>query len=121
MLVGGRGGGGGCCCCLLLLLVVVLLLLLLLMLLLLVLLLHRRRTQTTQTRKCAHGGVFRRRRYIPQTSLVAAPAPCIPPRPPRNHYHETGEITRRDGETASWRRGGVSPPFLFCAISEVSS
>ena len=63
----------------------------------------------------ASAAVFRRRRYIPQTSLVAAPAPCIPPRPPRNHYHETGEITRRDGETASWRRGGVllSPPFFL--------
>ena len=69
----------------------------------------------------ASAAVFRRRRYIPQTSLVAAPAPFTPPRLPRNHLHETGEITRRDGEAASWRRGGVSPPFLFCAISEVSS
>ena len=60
----------------------------------------------------ASAAFFRRRRYIP-TSLVAAPAPCIPPRPPHNHHHETGEITRRDGEAASWRRGGVSPPFLL--------
>ena len=35
-----------------------------------------------------------------------------PTRSPRNHYHEIGEMTRRDGETASWRWGGVSPPFF---------
>ena len=62
----------------------------------------------------ASAAVFRRRRYIPQTPLVAAPAPCIPSRPPRNHYHETGEITRRDGELASgWCIIIPASSFLF--------
>ena len=63
----------------------------------------------------ASAAIFCRRRHIPRTSLVAAPAPYIPSRPPRNHSHETGEMTRRDGEAASWRRGGVSP-FFFAEL-----
>ena len=63
----------------------------------------------------ASAAIFRRRPHIPRTSLVAAPAPCIPPRPPRNHPHETGEMTRRDGETASWRRGGGCISAFFFA------
>ena len=69
----------------------------------------------------ASAAVFRRRRHIPRTSLVAAPAPFTPPRLPRNHLHETGEMTRRDGEAASWRRGGVSPPFFFCRVIYLAS
>ena len=63
----------------------------------------------------ASAAIFRRRPHIPRTSLVAAPAPFTPPRLPRNHLHETGEMTRRDGEAASWRRGGVSP-FFFAEL-----
>ena len=64
----------------------------------------------------ASAAIFRRRLHIPRTSLVAAPAPFTPTRLPRNHLHETGEMTRRDGEAASWRRGGVSPPFFFAEL-----
>ena len=68
----------------------------------------------------ASAAVFRRRRYIPQTPLVAAPAPCIPSRPPRNHYHETGEITRRDDKTGGELASGwciIFPAFFLGAIS----
>ena len=66
----------------------------------------------------ASAAIFCRRRHIPRTSLVAAPAPYIPSRPPRNHSHKTGEMTRQDGELASWRRGGVSPPFLVWFLQQ---
>ena len=64
----------------------------------------------------ASAAIFRRRRHIPRTSLVASPAPFIPPRLPRNHAHETGGMIRRDGELASWRRGGVLSSSFFCAV-----
>ena len=71
----------------------------------------------------ASAAIFRRRRHIPRTSLVASPAPFIPPRLPRNHAHETGGMIRRDGELASWRRPAGWCPFLLsflCSFSEVS-
>ena len=46
--------------------------------------------------------LFRGRRGHSQAPLGAAPPPKCPP---RDHAHVTGDMTRRDGETASWASG----------------
>jgi len=47
----------------------------------------------------ASAAIFRRRRAIPPgASLGATPPLSCRSHPPRNHAHETGDATRRDGE-----------------------
>ena len=51
----------------------------------------------------ASAALFRHRRHIPRASLGAAPTPCAPPCPPRNH----AGTTRRDGARETrWRDDG---------------